>query len=57
MPLDHDSRFKWQMEMADWLYACLGQFNLIYYEFSIWLMEVMFLLHLYRGFKYHVTQN
>jgi len=38
------------MEMVDWLYTCLGQFSLIYYEFSIWLVEVMFVLCLCRGY-------
>ena len=50
MPLYHGSRFKWKMEMVDWLYTCLGQFSLIYYEFSIWLVEVMFVLCLCRGY-------
>lgn len=49
MPFYHGSRFKWQMEMVDWLYACLGQFNVIYYEYGICLMDVMFVLHLCRG--------
>jgi hypothetical protein len=51
MPLFCGSKFKWQMEMVDWLYTCLGQLNVIYCELSIWLMEVMFVLCLCREFQ------